>query len=144
MIALADAIFRETQHYITTDAALQAEGLIDQPVPLITVVTRKRRRPLEIGHTTVRAVSTSAATLEAAESIRTSRDGYKVTLATPAQAVADAVNRNRVMLDVLEDGDGGLSVALDGEDLLLCNVAKAVLDERGFAALTPTRIVGQS
>lgn len=98
MIALADAIFRETQHYITTDAALQAEGLVDQPVPLITVVTRKRRRPLEIGHTTVRAVSTSAATFEAAESIRTSRDGYKVTLATPAQAVADAVAEPHWML----------------------------------------------
>jgi hypothetical protein len=61
--------------------------------------------------------------------------GGRKVVAAVDEAVADAVNRNRVMLDVLEDGDGGLSVALDTEDLLLCSVAKAVLDERRFAAL---------
>ncbi|MFV2064239.1 MAG: hypothetical protein ACC726_12115, partial [Chloroflexota bacterium] len=46
-IALADAVFRDAEHYITTDAALEAEGLIDQPIPIITVVVRKKTRPIK-------------------------------------------------------------------------------------------------
>ena len=90
-IALADAIFREADHYITTDAALEAEGLIDQPVPMITVVVRKKARAVSLGRAEVRAVWLAQSRLAAAEYDRTSRDGYTVTLATPVQAIVDAL-----------------------------------------------------
>ena len=45
-IAIADAIFAELDHYVTTDAALMVQGLIDQPVPVITVVLSVRRLPV--------------------------------------------------------------------------------------------------
>lgn len=89
--ALADAIFREAVHYITTDAALEAEGLIDQPVPTITVVVRKKTKPIKVGLTTIRAVWMAESKLSRAEFTETSREGYRVSLATPAQALVDAL-----------------------------------------------------
>lgn len=90
-IALADAVFRDVKHYITTDAALQAEGLIDQPVPVITVVARKRVRPIPIGPATMRAVWMAESRLSQAAVMHTTRDGYRFTLASPVQAVVDAL-----------------------------------------------------
>jgi len=90
-IALADAVFRDAEHYITTDAALETEGLIDQPIPIITVVVRKKTRSIKIGLATIRAVSMAERRLSAAEVLQTSRDGYKVSLATPVQALVDAL-----------------------------------------------------
>jgi hypothetical protein len=96
-IALADAVFRDVEHYITTDAALAAEGLIDQPVPLITVVVRKKARPLMVGPTTVRAVWMGERGLAAAEVVHTTRDGYRTALASPTQAIVDALVEPRWM-----------------------------------------------
>jgi len=90
-LALADAIFRDAVHYITTDAALEAEGLIDQPVPTITVVVRKKARPIKVGLTTIRAVWLAESKLSSAGFTKTSREGYRVSLATPAQALVDAL-----------------------------------------------------
>ena len=90
-LVVADAIFRDAVHYITTDAALEAEGLIDQPVPTITVVVRKKAKPIKVGLTTVRAVWLAESKLSSAEFTKTSREGYKVSLATPAQALVDAL-----------------------------------------------------
>jgi predicted transcriptional regulator of viral defense system len=96
-IALAEAVFRDVEHYITTDAALAAEGLIDQPVPVITIVARKKARPLTVGPATIRAVWMDERDLAAAEVVRTTRDGYQVTLASPAQAIVDALAEPRWM-----------------------------------------------
>jgi len=90
-LALADAIFRDTVHYVTTDAALGAEGLIDQPVPSITVVVRKKSKPIEVGLATIRAVWMAESNLSSAAFTETSREGYRVSLATPVQAVVDAL-----------------------------------------------------
>jgi len=51
-----DAIFRDAEHQTTTDAALEAEGLTDQPIPIFTVVVPKKTRPIKVGLTTIRAV----------------------------------------------------------------------------------------
>lgn len=90
-LVVADAIFRDAVHYITTDAALEAEGLIDQPVPVITVVVRKKTKPVKVGRATIRVVWMAASKLSSAEFAKTSREGYKVSLATPAQALVDAL-----------------------------------------------------
>jgi len=96
-IAIADAVFRDARHYITTDAALEAEGLIDQPIPTITVVVRKKAQPIKVGLATIRAVWMEEQRLSAAEVVQTSRDGYKVWLATPTQALVDALVQPRWM-----------------------------------------------
>jgi predicted transcriptional regulator of viral defense system len=88
---VADAIFRDAVHYITTDAALEAEGLIDQPVPVITVVVRKKTKPVKVGRATVRAVWMAESRLAEAGFNTTSREGYEVSLATPAQALVDGL-----------------------------------------------------
>jgi predicted transcriptional regulator of viral defense system len=91
VIAVADALFRDVPHYLTTDAALAAQGLIEQPLPIITVVVQQRVRPLHIGSTTVRGVTVTESRFLGADVFDTSRDGFRVRLATPAQAVVDAV-----------------------------------------------------
>jgi len=90
-LVIADAIFRDTVHYITTDAALEAEGLIDQPVPVITVVVRKKAKPVKVGRATIRAVWMAESRLARAGFNTTSREGYRVSMATPAQALVDAL-----------------------------------------------------
>lgn len=97
-IALADALFRDVKHYITTDAALAAEGLLDQPIPVITVVARKKARPLKVGPTTIRAVWMNEPSLSTADVVHTTRDGYRVTLASAVQALVDGLSEPAWMI----------------------------------------------
>ena len=90
-IAIADGLFAERPHYVTTDAALAFHGLIDQPIPTITVVLAHPRRPIDIGPAVVRPVTLGPARLEAADAYATTADGFAVRRATREQAVVDAL-----------------------------------------------------
>jgi predicted transcriptional regulator of viral defense system len=91
-IAVASALFEETEHYVTTDAALSMHGLIDQPLVTITVVLGGvRRRPLELKGSTVRPVWLGRDTFARSDRYATTQDGFKVVVASREQAVVDAV-----------------------------------------------------
>jgi predicted transcriptional regulator of viral defense system len=91
-IAIASAIYSTADHYVTTDAALTVEGLLDQPLPTIRVVLPTvRRNRLELGHTIVRPVYLAPAKFAKADAFDTTIDGFRVRMATRAQAVVDAV-----------------------------------------------------
>lgn len=91
-IAIASAIFAETEHYLTTDAALVVAGSIDQPLPAITVVLPSvRRSRLDLGHSVVQPVSLEAAKFAKSDAYETTIQGFKVRVATRAQAVVDAL-----------------------------------------------------
>jgi len=90
-IAIASGIFAEIDHYVTTDAALTVHGLIDQPVPTITVVLPTVRRPIQLGRSVVRPVSLAAARFAKVDAYPTTVDGFAVRLASREQAVVDAV-----------------------------------------------------
>ncbi|MGA3058703.1 MAG: type IV toxin-antitoxin system AbiEi family antitoxin [Candidatus Limnocylindrales bacterium] len=100
-IAVASAIFAETRHYVTTDAALAYEGLIDQPVATITVVLPRARRPLSLDSaTTLRPVTLDEARLVAADAFETTLDGFRIRVAGREQAVVDALAEPRWMVHV--------------------------------------------
>lgn len=96
--AIASGIFAEAEHYITTDAAFVSHGLIDQPVPEITIVLKTvRHRPLELSRTRVRGVALAPKEFEKADFYETTIDGFRVVLATREQAVVDALAEPRWM-----------------------------------------------
>ncbi|MDQ3127895.1 MAG: hypothetical protein M3Q66_05475 [Chloroflexota bacterium] len=90
-IAIASAAFASELHYVTTDAALVVEGLIDQPTPIITVVLSGKRKQLDLGGTIVRPVILPPSAFRAAESHKTTIDGFAVHVASRVQATVDAL-----------------------------------------------------
>ena len=90
-IAVASGLYAETSHYVTTDAALAFHGLLDQPVPTITVVQGKRGRPVAIGDATVSPVSLASRWLKGADAYETTVEGFTVRVASREQAVVDAL-----------------------------------------------------
>lgn len=90
-IAIASGLFAETPHYVTTDAALAFHGLLDQPVPTITVVLGKRGRPVPIGEATVRPVALAPRWLQDLDAYATTIEGFNIRVASREQAVVDAL-----------------------------------------------------
>lgn len=90
-IAIASALFADVPHYVTTDAVLAFEGLIDQPITIITVVLRRTRRPIDVGQAVVRPVTVALARLDAADAYATTADGFPIRVASRAQAAVDAL-----------------------------------------------------
>ena len=90
-IAIASGLYAETPHYVTTDAALAFHGLLDQPVPAISVVLGKRGRPVAIGGATVRPVTLAPRWLQDTDAYETTVDGFAVRVASREQAVVDAL-----------------------------------------------------
>ena len=90
-IALASGVFADLPHYVTTDAALAFHGLLDQPIPTITVVLPRTRRPVEIGGAVVRPVVLGSKRFDAADAYRTTADGFPLAIAGREQAVIDAL-----------------------------------------------------
>jgi predicted transcriptional regulator of viral defense system len=96
-IAVASAAFASDLHYVTTDAALSVEGLIDQPVPTITIVLSDKRKQLVLGETIIRPVTLPPAVLADAEWRKTTIDGFEIRVASRVQAVVDALAEPRWM-----------------------------------------------
>lgn len=91
-IAVASALFGDTDHYVTTDAALRIHGLIDQPLVSITVVLAGvRRRRLALPGLTVQPVWLRPDTYARSDMYATTLDGFKVVVASREQAVVDAL-----------------------------------------------------
>lgn len=90
-IAVASGLFADTPHHVTTDAALAFYGLLDQPVPTITVVVGKRGRPVAIGGATVSPVTLASRWLKSADAYETTVEGFAVRVAAREQAVVDAL-----------------------------------------------------
>jgi predicted transcriptional regulator of viral defense system len=90
-IAVASGLYADTPHHVTTDAALAFHGLLDQPVPTITVVLAKRGRAVAIGGATVRPVSLASQWLKGADAYETTVQGFAVRVAAREQAVVDAL-----------------------------------------------------
>lgn len=90
-IAVASGLFAETPHYVTTDAALAFHGLLDQPIPTITVVLGKRGRSVSVGDATVRPVALAHRRLEDADAYATTIEGFNIRVASREQAVVDAL-----------------------------------------------------
>lgn len=98
-IAIASGLFADINHYVTTDAALAFHGLLDQPVPIYTVVLTSIRRTFRLDETTaLRPVSLRAPEFSKADSYLTTIDGYKVRVASRVQAVVDAITEPRWMI----------------------------------------------
>lgn len=97
-IAVASALYAEAPHHVTTDAALVHHGLIDQPVPTITVVLGGRGRPIDIGGTVVRPVALADRWLRDADAYATTVEGFAVRVAGREQAVVDALAEPAWML----------------------------------------------
>jgi predicted transcriptional regulator of viral defense system len=153
-VAIASGIFAELDHYVTTDAALTVHGLIDQPLPTITVVLPTVRRPIQLGRSVVRPVSLAADRFAQADAYSTTVDGFAVRLASREQAVVDAVAEPGWMIhgtllpEILAAFDDG-ELARAAERALDRTTAAAqrlgyLLDEAGreppptLAALRPT------
>lgn len=95
-IAIASAVVRDLDHYITTDAALVAHGLIDQPLPIITVVlSTVRHRSIALGASSIRPVKLRPDSLAKTRRYETTIEGFRVVLATREQAVVDALAEPR-------------------------------------------------
>lgn len=90
-IAVASGLYLEALHYVTTDAALTFHGLMDQPLPAITVVVDKRARPVTFGNAVIRAVALAPRWLKGADSYETTVEGFAVRVAGREQAVVDAL-----------------------------------------------------
>ncbi|MBI5942241.1 MAG: hypothetical protein HY859_17675 [Caulobacterales bacterium] len=99
VIAIASGIFADVPHYVTTDAALVHHGLLDQPVPLITVVMCLVRRPILIDATTrVRPVTLQQVRVTQADAFETSVEGFSIRVAGREQAVVDGLAEPRWMI----------------------------------------------
>ncbi len=96
-IAIASAAFRTRQHYVTTDAALSVDGLIDQPIPTITVVMLHKRKRLDLGGQMVRPVIMPPSSFTDADWYETTIDGFSVRIASRVQATVDALAEPRWM-----------------------------------------------
>jgi len=96
--AIASSAYWHIEHYITTDAALAFHGLIDQPLPTITVtVPRPAPTPFRLGKTLIRCSRMSDAQFRRADHYRTALDGFRVDVASRVQAVLDAIDDPRRM-----------------------------------------------
>lgn len=114
-IAVADALFADVEHYVTTDAALAFHRAIDQPVTEIVVVAAGSRRPIRVGTTRVRRVVLRPAAFLAADAYATSLDGFRIRVAAREQAIVDALGEPSWMthLTLLPE----VLTALDDDDL---------------------------
>lgn len=98
-MAIASGVFSNLPHYVTTDAALAHHGLIDQPIPEITVVLPRVRRPIRIDQMTViRPVTLDEQRIRAADAYDTTMEGFAIRVATREQAVSDALAEPRWMI----------------------------------------------
>ena len=98
-IAIASGVFLETPHYVTTDEALAHHGLIDQPIPRITVVLAHRRQAIRIDQATVvRPVTLDEPRVQGADAFDTTVQGFAVRVASREQAVVDALTEPRWMV----------------------------------------------
>ncbi len=129
-LAVADALFADVEHYITTDAALAFHRAIDQPVIEIVVVAAGSRRPVRVGMTRVRRVVLRPEIFRAADTYATSLDGFRVTVASAEQAIVDALGEPSWMthLTLLPE----VLAALDDDDL--ARVADGALGRSTAAA----------
>jgi len=97
-VAIASGAYLHVEHYVSTDAALAVHGLIDQPIPTITVIMpRPAPTPFRLGKTLVRVSRVSDAQFRRADHYRTITDGFRVDLASRVQAVLDALDDPRRM-----------------------------------------------
>ena len=122
--AIACGVFAESPHYITTDAAFAHEGLIDQPIPRLTVVLPFSRRPIRIDETTaIRPVTLDARRVRGADAYDTTVQGFAIRVASREQAMVDALVEPHWMVhgDLL----GEVLEALSDAEIL--RVADAVL-----------------
>lgn len=91
-IAVANGVFAEVPHYVTTDAALAHHGLIDQPIQTITVVLSRVRRRFELDSaTTIRPVTLNEQRIREADAYETTVEGFGIRVASREQAVVDAL-----------------------------------------------------
>jgi|AntDryMetagUQ889_1029465.scaffolds.fasta_scaffold05335_2 predicted transcriptional regulator of viral defense system len=91
-IAIASGVFSEVPHYVTTDAALAQQGLIDQPIARLTIVLPRARRPLRVDQVTlIRPVTLSEQRIRAADAYDTTIEGFAIRVASREQAVVDAL-----------------------------------------------------
>lgn len=90
-IAIADALFADVEHYVTTDAALAFHRAIDQPITEIVVVAAGARRPIWAGESRVRRVALKPSVFLTADAYVTSVDGFRITVAAREQAIVDAL-----------------------------------------------------
>jgi predicted transcriptional regulator of viral defense system len=96
--AIASGAYAHIEHYITTDAALAIHGLVDQPIPTITVMMpRPAPTPFHLGKTPIRCSRISDAQFRRAGHYRTTLDGFRVDVASRVQAVLDAIEDPRRM-----------------------------------------------
>jgi predicted transcriptional regulator of viral defense system len=91
-VALVSGLYADLDHYLTTDAALAVRRVIDQPIPVTAVVLASRQRPVDLGETRTRPILVTPQRLAAADRRRTTVEGFRVQLATPEQAVVDALS----------------------------------------------------
>jgi len=97
-IAIANGLFADQPHYVTTDAALAYHGPIDQPIPTIMVVLDHPRRPIDIGPAVVRPVTLGPVRLDARRRARDARRRLRGRPATREQAVVDALAEPQLMV----------------------------------------------
>lgn len=98
LIAVASGVFTEVPHYVTTDAALSYHGLIDQPIPTITVVLSRVRRSFELdAATTIRPVTLDEKRIREADAYETTVEGFPIRVASRELAVGDALAEPRWM-----------------------------------------------
>jgi len=130
--AVASGAFAHMDHYVTTDAALAIHRLIDQPIPVITVIVpRTRPASFRLGTTLVRAFEMPRDRFNAADHYATTLEGFSVQLASRVLAVADALEDPRRMthLSLLPE----ILPALDADEI----------DRLAAAALARSRAAAQ-
>ncbi len=97
-VAIASGAYAHLDHYVSTDAALAFHGLIDQPIPTITVIMRRPApTPFQVGKALVKVSRMSEPQFHRADHYRTTLDGFRVDLASRVQAVLDALDDPRRM-----------------------------------------------
>jgi predicted transcriptional regulator of viral defense system len=113
-VAIASGAYAHLEHYVSTDAALAVHGLIDQPIPTITVIMpRPAPTPFQLGKVRVKVSRVSDGQFRRADHYRTTLDGFRVDLASRVQAVLDALDDPRRMThrsllpEVLRSFDAG-------------------------------------
>ena len=130
--AVASGAFAHMDHYVTTDASLAIHRLIDQPIPVITVIVpRTRPASFRLGTTLVRASEMPRGRFDAADHYAMTLEGFSVRLASRVLAVADALEDPRRMTDLSLLPE--ILPALDADEL----------DDLAAAALARSRAAGQ-
>ena len=120
--AVASGAFAHMDHYVTTDAALAIHRLVDQPIPVITVIVpRTRPASFRFGATLVRASEMPRDRFDAADHYAMTLEGFVVRLASRVLAVADALEDPRRMthLSLLPE----ILPALEADEVELLAVA---------------------